>query len=235
MRRIGFSTGALALGDFRRAIEMLHGNDVRVVELSALRQHELGPMIEALPDLPLNQFEYVSMHAPSRMDADFEQVALSLLRSAANRGLPIVIHPDVITDFRAWAFFGELLLVENMDKRKPAGRTAQELERVFDRLPAARLCFDIGHAHQVDPSMSEAALILRTFADRLGQVHLSEVSTSSTHERLTQLSVLNFVKVSYLIRDEVPVILESRVGENEILQQIEKAREALRSREFAQL
>ena len=45
MRRVGFSTGALARGDFRRALQMLAGKNVSAVELSALRQDELMPLV----------------------------------------------------------------------------------------------------------------------------------------------------------------------------------------------
>ena len=41
MSLFGFSTGALALGDFRRALELLQGVDADAVELSALREKEL--------------------------------------------------------------------------------------------------------------------------------------------------------------------------------------------------
>jgi hypothetical protein len=37
----GFSTGVLALGDFRRSLELLQGVDADAVELSALRETEL--------------------------------------------------------------------------------------------------------------------------------------------------------------------------------------------------
>jgi hypothetical protein len=57
-RRLGFSTGALACGDFRRALAMLgRMRSVCVVELSALREAELEPLAEAVDnDLDLDQF-----------------------------------------------------------------------------------------------------------------------------------------------------------------------------------
>ena len=53
MRPIGFSTGALALGDFRSALAMLVPHSVKAVELSALRDKELMPLMAALPSLDL--------------------------------------------------------------------------------------------------------------------------------------------------------------------------------------
>jgi len=65
MRRIGFSTGALARGDFRSGIA-LQESRADAIELSALREAELDPLIGAIPDLPLKRFTFVSFHAPSR-------------------------------------------------------------------------------------------------------------------------------------------------------------------------
>lgn len=53
MRPIGFSTGALALSNFRLALEELQGQPVNAVELSALRYPELQPLLDALESLTL--------------------------------------------------------------------------------------------------------------------------------------------------------------------------------------
>ena len=46
MRPIGFSTGALAYADFRRGLEMVKHGGLRTIELSALRQNELIPLLK---------------------------------------------------------------------------------------------------------------------------------------------------------------------------------------------
>ena len=56
MRRIGFSTGALARGDFRTALAILRQHQIAIVELSALRVEELMPLVTALPSLRLEGF-----------------------------------------------------------------------------------------------------------------------------------------------------------------------------------
>jgi hypothetical protein len=58
MRRIGFSTGALAKGDFRSALEMLAGTETEVLELSALRQDELPRLLASVDGLDLSRFRY---------------------------------------------------------------------------------------------------------------------------------------------------------------------------------
>jgi len=122
-----------------------------------------------------------------------------------------------------------MLLIENMDKRKPVGRKALDLERLFWQFPKAGLCFDIGHARQVDPTMTEAQLILESFGDRLREVHISEVNTSSRHDPLSVYAMSAFRSVSSLIPDSVPIVLETLIdqGQSDILTEIDRARKAL--------
>jgi hypothetical protein len=221
MKRIGFSTGALALNDFCLALRMLRQTQCDAVELSALRQAELEPLIEAADSFDLRQFASISFHAPSKIDTAFERRAVELLDRAAAKQWTIVVHPDAITDYSLWEHYGELLAIENMDKRKPIGRYLSELIPLFERLPDASFCFDIGHARQIDPSMAEAGSILREFQTRLKLLHISEVNTESKHDPLTLSAVLAFKKVTHLIPDNLSVIIESRVTEDQIPDEIE--------------
>ena len=170
MRPIGFSTGALAYGDFRRGLSILRSEKIGVVELSALRYSELAPLIESLDTLDMSGFTYVAVHAPSQIDESNESDAVKLLMKVTHRGWPLILHPDVIRNFNLWIRFENQLLIENMDKRKSTDRTASELSSIFEKLPSASLCFDLGHARQVDPTMSEAAQILDRFGNRLRQL-----------------------------------------------------------------
>jgi hypothetical protein len=227
MRRLGFSSGALAYADFRRGVAMLQHKAVRAVELSALRQNELRPMVEALDELDLSQFEYIALHAPSQFAEKDEEEIIHLLSAASARGWPIIVHPDAIHEYSRWRSFGRRLCVENMDKRKPIGRTVSELESIFDRLPDAAFCFDIGHARQVDSTMTEAYFILKCFRERLQQVHVSEVNTRSKHDPLSYASILAFQEVAGMIPEDVPVILETPVPEDQIEFEMQQALEAL--------
>lgn len=229
MKRFGFSTGAIAKGDYRFALERLLFFGISVVELSALRVEELDHLIDSLPNLDLGRFEFVSFHAPSRFPFAFERHVLSRLRTVADHGIPVVVHPDVISTPEAWQVLGSMLLLENMDKRKPVGRTTRELSSLFRQFPEAGLCFDIGHARQVDPTMIEAQLILETFSGRLSEVHISEVNTGSRHDPLSIYAISAFRTVAALIPDSVPIVLETLIdqGQSDILTEIERANRAL--------
>jgi hypothetical protein len=233
MCEIGFSTGSLALSDYWRGLTMLRNKpSVDAIELSALRENELVPLIDDLNNFDLSQFAYISIHAPSKLEVFSEAFVIAKLRVVAERGWPIIVHPDVIRDANLWQGFGELLCIENMDKRKPTGRTAVELARIFDKLPSASLCFDIGHAKQVDPTMCEAGRILRYYGNRLKQLHVSEVTSQSKHESLSYGAVIAFRKIADLIPGNIPLILETPVSENQIETEIARASDALkRSRE----
>ena len=225
MRRIGFSTGALARGDFRAALATLRHHGVRVVELSALRAMELEPLVTALPSLDLSDFGFVSVHAPSQYAPAEEARMIERLCDIVTRGFPVVVHPDVMFTPSRWRVLGEGLFIENMDKRKPVGRTAEELWQFFAELPAARFCFDIGHARQVDPTMTEAVLLLRAFHDRLAEVHMSEVNTASRHDPLSMNAVSAFGPVLSVIPESVPIVLESLIdqGQSDIQTELQRA------------
>jgi hypothetical protein len=227
MRPIGFSTGAIAHADFKLAIRMMQPLPLDAIELSALRQPELFPLLDSLEQLDLTRYSYISIHAPSRLEAACETAVWKRLQTELWRGWPIVVHPDALTDMGLGREFGSLLCIENMDKRKAIGRTAKELDKVFTELPQASFCFDIGHARQCDPTMTEAFLILRDFGSKLRQVHVSEVNTRSKHDPLSYGSILAFEEVAHLIPEEVPLILETPVGTEGMAEEIEKARRGL--------
>jgi hypothetical protein len=227
MHPLGYSTGALALSDFRKALEMLKDQPVTAIELSAIRKHELIPLLRSLDDLRLARFDYVSIHAPSEFSSEEELWIFRELYESRHRGWPIIVHPDTLHDYSLWATLGDLLCIENMDKRKPAGRTVQELNTLFEVFPRASFCFDIGHARQVDTSMVEAYRMLKVFAQRLRQVHVSEVSTQNKHGTLSFVSILDYQEVAHLIPHTVPVIIESIVSEDQVGPEIKRVRRAL--------
>jgi hypothetical protein len=105
MPMVGFSTGAVARGDFARALFLLNATSMTAIELSALRLAELPILIAALPSLDLHKFDYVSVHAPSHFSTDEEQDVIELLRQVRPEW-PIILHPDTIHDVAKWRPFG---------------------------------------------------------------------------------------------------------------------------------
>lgn len=231
MTTIGFSTGALFRDELARGVDACRQLELGSVELSALRHGELEGLLAFVSTHDLSDFHHVSVHAPTDFTPDMEEaVAAALLPLATERRWFVVVHPDCITRDELWRRLGDRLCLENMDKRKPVGRTAEELRWLFDRFADARLCFDIGHAHQVDPSMTEAYCILRTFGERICQLHVSEVTSSSKHDRLSEGVLKAFREVADLLPGNVPALLETPVDLDEAPSEISKVEALLQSR-----
>jgi len=223
MRVIGFSTGALYKDQLALGVSLLRRLSLATVELSALRVRELPTLISFVRENDLSNFGYVSVHAPTDFLPEHESaVASALLAVASERSWRVVVHPDCIHDVSAWRRFGDLLCIENMDKRKNVGRTAKDLEDVFAAFPLATLCFDIAHARQVDTTMTEAYRILGRFAGRIAQIHMSEVTSSSTHDKMSDAAVASFREVAAYLPD-VPVILESPVTPSTAMAEVAQA------------
>jgi len=228
MRPIGFSTGALARGDFRTALAMVAGFGTDAIELSALRDHELSPLMSALRSLDLRRFKYRSVHVPSKFKSLTERGAAAALLPCIGLDMPIIIHPDIITDPSCWAAFGPLLCIENMDKRKRTGRTVAELDSFFSLFPTATFCLDIAHARQIDSTMTETRKMLRRYGDRLRQVHISEINAEGHHGRLSLATILASQTIASMIGQDIPIIIESMIPVAEIRREIEAVRDALK-------
>jgi hypothetical protein len=180
---IGVSTGYMvgARGDWPRlaaAAEVLSDD---VVELSALSARELPGLVSFLDDVPELPFRHVSVHGPSKGWEGSPEALVATLAELPDCVEGVVMHPETFGDVGPFAALGARLRLENMDTRKPDARTAAELARYFDALPAARFCFDVAHAQLADPTMALAHELLDAFADRLVEVHLSSIEPSGAH------------------------------------------------------
>jgi hypothetical protein len=205
----GFSTGALAKNNFELAIDLLNKSTANAIELSALREEEVEGLVRKVNSLNLDKFQYISFHAPSKLRFMHEIELIDLLEPIVRKGWPIIVHPDIITNYNSWEKISNCIYIENMDKRKNIGRTTFDLKEIFLKLPNASFCFDIAHARQVDPTMTEAYCMITKFADKLKEIHISSVNTESKHEPLTFEVLLAFKKVARVLPSNIPIILES--------------------------
>ena len=214
---VGASTGWIA-ADERAAGEpqpewaVLAGRAKRhgsaACELAALSEPELPALIEWLTQRPSLPFEFLSVHAPSKHRALPEADLVELLVRVAGRVDAIVLHPDVIQDHALWARLGPVLAIENMDPRKDDGQTAESLQRHFDLLPEAGLCFDVAHAHAIDPTLAEGHAILDRFGNRLRHLHVSALDAAHHHVALNATDEERIRPLLERCRD-VPWILEA--------------------------
>ncbi|MCA9653758.1 MAG: hypothetical protein H6712_11980 [Myxococcales bacterium] len=223
---MGFSTGALAKGDYRRGLELQRALPrARAVELSALRDHELQPLLDGLGELDLGGLDYVSVHAPSKLGSLSERETFERL-AALPEAWPIIVHPCIVHSFAMWRELGPRLCLENMDNRKTTGRNAAELRVLFEQLPEATFCLDVGHARQIDPTMALALLMLHEHGSRLRQLHVSDVGPRGEHQPVRALARWAFARVARLVPESCPLIIESVVPPDRLEPEIEAVLEA---------
>jgi hypothetical protein len=223
MRRLGFSTGALAKGDFRTGVTLQRTNpSLRAIELSALRDHELRPLMSGLEQLDLSHFTYVSIHAPSKLTTLSEREAFSILRELPTTW-PIIVHPELMPTPSLWRSLGPRVCLENMDNRKSNGRTLREMRQLFEWLPDAEFCLDLGHARQVDPTMATAMRMAQEFSGRLRQLHVSEIGRGGEHLPLSALAIYAFQLVAPFISNDCAVIIESVIEPDAMENEIRKS------------
>lgn len=204
----GFSTGALERANHRAAIEWMRHQNLRAIELSALRLDELAPLVADLDQLELDGFTHISFHAPSAFPLEQEDRVLGLLDNVANRPWNIVAHPDVIHSPAKWRRFGDRLLLENMDRRKSTGRTVSELNGLLTELPEARLCLDVAHARQLDTTLTLLWSLIQAFGGRIAQMHISELDSRCRHRPLSIWAVEDYRRFAADLAG-IPVIIES--------------------------
>lgn len=225
MRSIGFCTGAVARGDFRRGLRILAARHLTAVEISAHRVPELADLVAFLAAERPASFQHVSVHAPTGFVPEQEAHIVDLLVRHVPPDWPIIIHPDGVSLDAAWRSLGRRACFENMDKSKPRGRTCEEMTAVFERFPEASFCADIGHARQIDPSMDLAERLLTTFRDRLREIHCSEVDPSGVHHRVGRQAQAAFHEIAHLIPLDVPIILETDLAETDIEHELQTVRD----------
>jgi hypothetical protein len=207
---LGASTGYMETGrgDWAALVAEAMETSRFAVELAALSEEEL-PGLEAYlakgPELP---FDYVSLHAPVKHLRMPEAELVRRLARLAPAVDAIVVHPDAMDDPREYRVLGSALVLENMDARKPGGRTTKELAPYFAMLPEAGFCLDVAHVLTIDTTMEEGARMLDSFAGRLRHLHVSSIDSACRHQPLT---VEHETRFAALLRrcPDVPWILEA--------------------------
>src|SRR5436853_5416771 len=127
MKPIGFSTGALAKGDFATGLAVQRDVPrIDAVELSALRDHELPLLVDAIPSLDLDRFEYVSFLAVQVADTG---------RTRGVRSLPRVAR--LVAGHRASGAVADPVALAPRGEHLPLGATTrQAFARVVHLVPA---------------------------------------------------------------------------------------------------
>lgn len=210
---LGISTGVFAHGgaDWDELAVRACRVSTYAVELSALSEVELPALAAFLAGRPRLPFRYLAVHAPVKARAMPEAELVAQLTEIPWSVRALITHPDALDDPGRYRALGARLVLENMDDRKPDGRTAEELAPYFAELPQAGFCLDVAHVSSLDPGMALAHDLLDRFGHRLRQVHLSSLR-DGVHVPISAEDEERFAPVLARCRD-VPWILEARPPE----------------------
>lgn len=206
---VGFSTGALGKGDYISALNWLYKTDTCAVEISALRIDEFKKIVSGMDKINVKKFSYISFHMPSYFREDEEDDVLENIKIISKKNWNIVVHPDVIFNPTKWAFLGDQLLIENMDRRKRTGRTYNELIDLFYKLPKARLCLDLAHARQLDTTLLLLEELILKFKDRIAEIHISELDSYCNHISMSEWALHDYATLPWKHLRNKPIIIES--------------------------
>lgn len=190
--RFGLSTGwdPRIRSDFSAAMAEAEAFSQQVIELSALAVADIAPLTAFLGSDAgrdaLRSFGHVTVHGPAKdLPGDWQSVMADLQALLPGGVQGMVLHPETLTDLDVMRTLGGKLILENMDCRKSACRTAAEMTRTFDALPDARFCLDVAHVWTIDPGLQAGHELLDAFGDRLAQLHVSGINADGRHRVTT--------------------------------------------------
>lgn len=212
--RLGFSTGFMHKKInpcSKRALEICKAVSIGAIEINCIGGlEEGGDSVFNIDPMPLYGFQYVSLHAPSkvRFGLDLETRTLLSKIEEACRALPIehaVFHPDLIDNWEVLREFDIPYAFENMDHRKHFGTEVEDMKKIFSIMQSAGFVLDLNHCYSIDSSMELAKIMVSEFGDRLCEVHLS--GFVEYHEMLCETRQTQIIDALPGFR--APIILES--------------------------
>ncbi len=208
--KLGFSTGTLykhlKTKDALLAIRKAGIVGVELGFVKALDEDWLSNVVAS----ELEEFEYVSMHAP-KFEYDDNTASYSILQKIAQfhtsiRKLDtVVFHPDPIKNFSVLSKAGIPVAIENMDNRKPSFQNPFELIKILDKFPEFKVVLDVNHIFSNDSSMRLAEEFYRLLGDKIVQIHLS--GYAGYHEPLFETEQQQIFKSIQNLK--TPIIVES--------------------------
>lgn len=185
--------------------------DIAGVELTfsdpeALQRFRLSKQnTEWLKSLP-----YVSIHAPFNLFSLEKkkdilahlQIVSTLYRQTGAQN--VVVHPTRSDSIKLLEEFDFSISIENMHPKD--GFDIPALSSIFSTYPEYRLCLDVSHAYLWSPR--ETGHLIRTFRDRISQIHLSGTYRKKCHQSLTIVTKTFMESIKELKTLNVPLIVE---------------------------
>jgi sugar phosphate isomerase/epimerase len=228
---IGFGTGCLyKLVDAasKQAVDLIRSSGVRAIELCGELEERFSltrkDSFMNLTKRDLEEFDYVSLHAPSQFCYSQDENTFNLLdridKIHKTLGLRLVVFtPQSFNDFSVLSRYYFPIAFENMDFRKGNWRNTAELAKLFEN-PRFKWVFDATHAYTCDKTMKTAREMLERYGDRLVEVHCSgyyvhgedeqqHFPASLEEQSYERTSDLPHQAILSAVPKHVPIIIES--------------------------
>lgn len=198
---IGFPSGCLAHCSPHATIAFSQAAGFPALELHPQNIHD--PILA----LSRHRFTYWSCHLPDKPEVSDRDLTRMICQDSTHTD-NFIIHANKIKLPSEWEPYQDKVLVENMDNNRTFGRYPEEMEEIFDSLPNAGFCFDLGHAFQVDPTLSLAKEMVAAFGDRLKELHISYVDQEGHHHSIPGELFEPFAEITQNIPQDIPTIIE---------------------------
>lgn len=178
---LGYSTGVFFAYNIPllQKVELIYKTQSDAIELGFTKKERLKGSFDTKLYHLVKKFKYRSIHAPvidiRYPSKDSKWIIEKVLTLAENiNANTVLFHPDLIDDF-VWLNkqFGNLLAFENMDRRKPYGKSVKDMKEVFNKSPKAKWVFDVNHLYTINKTMSKTTVYYESLKDRLCHYHLS--------------------------------------------------------------
>lgn len=214
--KLGFSTGCLWRDmDVKQALEAIRAAGCNAVELGFIRFENMQkPWLDGLSSEDFEGFEHVSFHAPKityGKNKETEYVFDQLRTLNKIRPLDcIVIHPDIVEDFTIFQNTELPFAFENMDNRKKAFQTPEELDELTRKYGFKRFVLDVNHVFTNDPTMKSTKQFYDLLGDRIVEIQVSGYETLHDPLAVTKQAII----VEAIQGGDIPIIDEAGMPPN---------------------
>jgi hypothetical protein len=217
---IGFSTGDLYRSKMStlEMAELFYSVGANAIELSfatpakLFKAEKSGRLIKLV-----KKFDYITLHASWKEltygpDETTKKV-LAELRLFCNE-LPIrsiVMHPDIVKDFKILADSGLPFAIENMDNRKKFGINAADFKTI-KKLGDFNYVIDLQHVYDHDHGMKLASELIKVMGKKISHYHVSGYTKDEIHVPVHLASNREEIANCLKKMPRAPIILEGLIA-----------------------
>ena len=191
-------------------IEIAKKLDISGIELMFSSFNELFLFSPSPQDIKwIRKLDYVSIHAPfEAVNSNTEMIQqLDRLNEIYNLidAQVVVIHPTNLPPPKILNKYTFAACTENTKRRT----TISSLKKIFRKYPRLGLCIDVSHAYL--QSEKETSKLIKTFQEKIVQIHMSGAHNGEDHLSLRGTSKRFLRSIIPIKNLDVPIIIEEDI------------------------